>query len=133
MKVHPPNDRVGLRSRVEPETETKTAVRFGPPVPISDVVLLKSFATPRKVADVCKKDVWEFQAKSGSSGSCLLFLHFLGKIAVRKLSGRTPGSPRHPSSRHPRPSEHPILLTQYFCKSTILAEIFTNVKCFGNI
>ena len=40
-------------------------------------------------------DVWEFQAKSGSSGSCRLFLHFLGKIAVRKMSGRTPGSPRH--------------------------------------
>ena len=27
----------------------------------------------RKVADVWKKDVWEFQAKSGSSGSCRLF------------------------------------------------------------
>ena len=38
----------------------------------------------RKVADVWKKDVWEFQAKSGSLGSCRLFLHFLGKIAVRK-------------------------------------------------
>ena len=59
----------------------------------------------RKVADVWKKDVWEFQAKSGSSGSCRLFLHFLGKIAVRKTSGRTSGSPRHPSCRHPRPSE----------------------------
>ena len=33
------------------------------------------------------------------------FLHFPEKIAVRKTSGRTPGSPRHPSSRHPRPSE----------------------------
>ena len=59
----------------------------------------------RKVADVWEKDVWEFQAKSGSSGSCRLFLHFLGKIAVRKMSGRTPGSPRHPSSRHLRPSD----------------------------
>ena len=59
----------------------------------------------RKVADVWETDVWEFQAKSGSSGSCRLFLHFLGKIAVRKMSGRTPGSPRHPSSRHPRPSD----------------------------
>ena len=49
----------------------------------------------RKVADVWKKDVWEFQAKSGSSGSRRLFLHFLGKIAVRKMSGRTPGNPRH--------------------------------------
>ena len=62
----------------------------------------------RKVADVWEKDVWEFQAKSGSSGSCRLFLHFLGKIAVRKMSGRTPGSPRHPSSRHPRPSDSKV-------------------------
>ena len=59
----------------------------------------------RKVADVWEKDVWDFQAKSGSSGSCCLFLHFLGKITVRQMSGRTPGSPRHPSSRHPRPSD----------------------------
>ena len=47
----------------------------------------------------------EFQAKSGSSGSCRLFLHFLGKIAVQEMSGKTPGSPRHPSSRHPWPSD----------------------------
>ena len=56
-------------------------------------------------ADVWEKDVWEFQAKSGSSGSCRLFLHFLGKIAVREMSGKPPGTPRHPSSRHPRPSD----------------------------
>ena len=37
----------------------------------------------RVVADVWEKDVWDFQAKSGSSGSCRLFLHFLGKIAVQ--------------------------------------------------
>ena len=57
------------------------------------------------VADVWEKDVWEFQVKSGSSGSWRLFLHFLGKIGVQKMSGKTPESPRHPSSRHPRPSE----------------------------
>ena len=68
----------------------------------------------RKVADVWEKDVWEFQAKSGCSGSCRLFLHFLGKIAVQKLSGRRPGSPRHPSSRHPRPSV--IVLPKATCK-----------------
>ena len=56
-------------------------------------------------ADVWEKDVWEIQAKSGSSGSCPLFLHFLGKTPVQKMSGRTPGSPRHPSSRHPRSSD----------------------------
>ena len=33
----------------------------------------------RKVADVWEKDVWEFQAKSGSSGACCPFLHFLGE------------------------------------------------------
>ena len=38
----------------------------------------------RKVADVWKKGVWEFQAKSGSSGSCRLFLHFLGKIKAKE-------------------------------------------------
>ena len=54
-----------------------------------------------------EKDVWEFQAKSGSSGSCRLFLHFLWKIAVQEMSGKTPRSPRHPSSRHPRSSEGP--------------------------
>ena len=59
----------------------------------------------QKAADVWEKDVWEFQAKSGSSGSCCPFLHFLGKIAVQEMSGRTPGSPRHSSCRHPRPSD----------------------------
>ena len=57
------------------------------------------------VADVWEKDVWDFQAKSGSSGSCRLFLRFLGKITVSEMSGKAPGGPRHPSSRHPRPSE----------------------------
>ena len=59
----------------------------------------------QEAADVWEKNVWEFQAKSGSSGFCCLFLHFLGKIAVQEMSGKTPGSPRRPSSRHPRPSE----------------------------
>ena len=58
------------------------------------------------VADVWEKDVWEFQAKSGSSGSCRLFLHFRGKTGVQEMSGKTPGGPRHPSSRHPS-SRHP--------------------------
>ena len=38
------------------------------------------------VADVWEKDMWDFQAKSGSSGSCPLFLHFQRKIAVRRMS-----------------------------------------------
>ena len=52
-----------------------------------------------------EKSVWDFQAKSGSSSSCRLFLHVLGKIAIQEMSGKAPGSSRHPSSRHPRPSE----------------------------
>ena len=55
----------------------------------------------RVVADVWEKDVWDFQAKSGSSGSCRLCLHF----RTSKMSGQTPGSSRHPFSRHPQPSE----------------------------
>ena len=49
--------------------------------------------TSRVVADVWEKDVWEFQAKSGSSDSCRLLLRFFGKMAVQKMSGKTPGSP----------------------------------------
>ena len=45
------------------------------------------------IADVWKKDVWDFQAKSGSSGPCRLFLRFLGKIAVLKMFGKAPGIP----------------------------------------
>ena len=38
--------------------------------------------------DVWGKDVWDFQARSGSSGSCPLLLHhLLGKVAVLKKSG----------------------------------------------
>ena len=81
----------------------------------------------RKVADVWKKDVWEFQAKSGSSGSRRLFLHFLGKIAVRKMSGRTPGTPRRPSCRHPRPSEkRPIKRSKMYGFSSQLLGIVSS-------
>ena len=67
--------------------------------------ILKSKHNYQVVADVWEKDVWDFQAKSGSSGSCRLFLQFLGRSAVQEMSGKTPGSPRHPSSRHLQPSE----------------------------
>ena len=61
-----------------------------------------------RTSDVWEQDAWDFQGKSGSSGSCRLFLHFLGTMAVQKLSGKAPGSPRprHPSSRRPQPSAH---------------------------
>ena len=36
------------------------------------------------LADVWKKGVWDFQAKSGSSDSCRLFLHFQGKSGKKK-------------------------------------------------
>ena len=70
------------------------------------IINLKPPRVLNKVAaDVWEKDVWEIQAKSGSSGSCPLFLHFQGKTPVQKMSGRIPGSPRHPASRHPRSSD----------------------------
>ena len=34
------------------------------------------------------KEGRDFQAKSGGLGPCPLFLHFLGKIAVQKMSGK---------------------------------------------
>ena len=72
------------------------STKFGKEIPSRNLRKIKN----RTVADVWEKDVWEFQAKSGSSSSCRLFLHFLGKIGVQGMSGKTPGSPRHP-----RPSE----------------------------
>ena len=69
----------------------------------------------RVAADVWEKDVGEFQAKSGSSGSCRLFLHFFGKITVQETSGRMPGSPRHHSSRHPWSSDNFYLPLELFC------------------
>ena len=52
----------------------------------------------RVLVDVWETDVWEFQAKSGRFLPS--FLHFLGKIAAQEVSGKTPRSPRYPSSRH---------------------------------
>ena len=50
-------------------------------VQICDVKCFRQ-GVDRVVADVWEKDVWEFQAKSGSSGSCrFFFLYFLAKIA----------------------------------------------------
>ena len=39
------------------------------------------------VVDVWEKDVWDFQAESGSSGSSPLFLHFLGKPQFKNCLG----------------------------------------------
>ena len=36
---------------------------------------------------VWEKDVWEFQAKSGRSGFCCLFLHFLKNCSSKKCLG----------------------------------------------
>ena len=71
----------------------RKVLRYTPP--------FRGIAKNRVVADVWEKGVWDFQAKSGSSGSCRSFLHFLRKIAVQKVSGKR----LEPSSRHPRPSE----------------------------
>ena len=49
---------------------------------------ISRMALRQKAADVWEKDVWEFQPKSGSSGSCRLFLYFLGKIAEVNKRGR---------------------------------------------
>ena len=56
----------------------------------------------QKYADIWEKDVCNFQAKSGSSGSCPLFLNFIGKITIPEMSGKELECPRCPSPRHPR-------------------------------
>ena len=43
-----------------------------------------------------------------SKGYCAIWggiSHWAAKITVQEMSGKTPGIPRHPSSRHPRPSD----------------------------
>ena len=58
------------------------------PLPLVGGTAMFRGSKNRVATDAWKKDVWEFQAKSGSSGSCRLFHHFLGKIAVPKMSGK---------------------------------------------
>ena len=76
----------------------------------------------RVVADVWEKDVWDLQAKSGSPGACPLILHFIGKIALQKMSGKMPGSPRHPSCRHARPSDQNTTDSKSHCDSKLLLQ-----------
>ena len=61
----------------------------------------------RVVVDVWEKDVWDFQAKSGSSGSCPLRLSFPQENRSSKNVWEKAwklGSPRHPLTRHPQPA-----------------------------
>ena len=62
----------------------------------------------QKAADVCKKDVWEFQVFSQTFFELRFSLGIsLGNEGkdVENLNSQTwPGTPRRPSSRHPRPS-----------------------------
>ena len=46
--------------------------------------MLPEWVTLLVVADVCEKDVWDPPGQVWEFRFCLLFLHFLGKIAVQK-------------------------------------------------
>ena len=93
--------------------ETASASLFGCP----------PFSFCRAVADVWEKDVWEFQAKSGSSGSCRLFLHFLlgeGKWGrkkyrrIPKCEGRLAGTSPKTFSPPKNSSKQEIWSSQIF-------------------
>ena len=58
----------------------------------------------QKAADVCKKDVWEFQVFSQTFFELRFSLGNEGKDGKNLNSQTWPGTPRRPSSRHPRPS-----------------------------
>ena len=58
----------------------------------------------QKAADVWKKDVWDFQAFSQTSLELRFSLGNEGKDRKNLNSQTWPGTPRRPSSRHPRPS-----------------------------
>ena len=65
------------------------------------MVLLCSVA--QNTADVWKKDVWDFQALSQTSVELRFSLGNEGKDGKNLNSQTWSGSPRRPSSRHPRP------------------------------
>ena len=58
----------------------------------------------QKAADVWKKDVWDFQAFSQTFLELRSSLGNEGKDGKNLNSQTWPGTPKHPSSRHPRPS-----------------------------
>ena len=58
----------------------------------------------QKAADVCKKDVWDFQAFSQTFFELRFSLGNEGKDGKNLNSQTWPGTPRRPSSRHPQPS-----------------------------
>ena len=62
-----------------------------------------SFA--QKAADVWKKDVWDFQAFSQTFLELRFSLENEGKDGKNLNSQTWPGTPRRPSSRHPRPPD----------------------------
>ena len=59
----------------------------------------------QKAADVWKTDVWDFQAFSQTLLELRFSLGNKGKDSKNMNSQTWPGTPRRPSSRHPRPSE----------------------------
>ena len=61
-------------------------------------------ARSQKAADVCKKDVWDFQVFSQTFFELRFSLGNEGKDGKNLNSQTWPGTPRRPSSRHPRPS-----------------------------
>ena len=62
----------------------------------------------QKAADVWKKDVWDFQAFSQTFLELRFSLENEGKDGKNLNSQTWPGTPRRPSSRHPRPSKKKV-------------------------
>ena len=55
----------------------------------------------QKAADVCKKEVWDFQVFSQTFFELRFSLGNEGKDGKNLNSQTWPGTPRRPSSRHP--------------------------------
>ena len=60
----------------------------------------------QKAADVCKKEVWDFQVFTQTFFELRLSLGNEGKDGKNLNSQTWPGSPRRPSPRHPRPPDN---------------------------
>ena len=98
-----------------------------------EVVLPKGLI--QKAADVWKKDVWDFQSFSQTSLELRFSLGNEGKDGKNLNSQTWPGTPRRPSSRHPRPrktkeSQAPVKLAHRFPALELQAEQFRTVGSF---
>ena len=104
-------------------TQTDVIVRFWYWIWIAVKWVNLISARNQKAADVWKKDVWDFQAFSRTFLELRFSLGDEGKDGKNLNSQTWPGTPRPPSSRHPRPLEERWRIT---CRTRFFSHLEYN-------